>query len=246
MITPRIAVTSDFARHLPEAKVTSEFTRHPAETKQGPQTGYPAKQDRAPQAGYPGNLPYLYSPGMDQAVELAKTACANTVWLNSCFMNMCKHFFWYPIGLGYWFEGQNQACALWMDLATQWFGVLTPQGVRAPAAPMPAFSKHPEPTRAPMPVKTFPRIEPAVEEKIEKKIEADIEGKIEREVEKKIEAEMEGKIEKEIEQKIESDVEGKIEKELEERIKAEIEEEIEEIEHGMDVAVEAFEEGVLA
>ena len=84
-------------------------------------------------SGYPEDLPNLYGVGMTQALEFAKSACSTAVCLNSALMDFYRHFFWYPLGLEYWFEGQNQAFAQWMELGTQWMGVFSPQTERTSA-----------------------------------------------------------------------------------------------------------------
>ena len=132
-----------------------------------------AKQGRVPLTGYPENFQNVYGLGMTQAAEFAKTACSTAVCLNSCLMDVCRHFFWYPFGLEFWFEGQNRAFATWMNLGTQLLGLQAPHGERTPA-PVDQSGLTPE------------------------------------------------------------------------ELAAEIEEEIEEMEEGMDVAVEAFEEEILA
>jgi hypothetical protein len=86
-----------------------------------------AEQGRVPLIGYPENLQNIYGLGMTQAIELSKSAFSTAVCLNSCLMDFYRHFFWYPMGLEYWFEAQKEAFAKWMELGTQSFGIFAPQ-----------------------------------------------------------------------------------------------------------------------
>ena len=132
-----------------------------------------AKQGRVPLTDYPDKIRDRNGLGVAQAVDLAKTACASALCMNSCAMDICRHFFWYPLGLEYWFEAANRAFATSMDLGNQLLGL--PPSAEATSC---ACIKHnPDPTPEEL---------------------------------------------------------------------AEMEEEIEAMEHGMDVAVEAFEEEILA
>jgi hypothetical protein len=146
----------------PRTNLPIHSTRHLPEAKPG----------RFPPTGYAGKFQNPYGPGATPAVELAKNACATAVCMNSCAMDVCKHFFWYPFGLEYWFEGANRAFATGMDLGAQLLGL------------------EPPPKTTPVPKDQF----------------------------------------------------GLTPEEIEE----EAAEEIAEMEHGMDVAVEAFEEEILA
>jgi hypothetical protein len=83
-----------------------------------------------PEPGYPENIQNLYGLGMTQAVEFAKSACSTAVCMNSCLMDFYRHFFWYPMGLEYWFEAQKEAYATLMGLGTQCLCGFGPQGER--------------------------------------------------------------------------------------------------------------------
>jgi hypothetical protein len=157
--------------------------RHTSSAQQLPE----AKQGRVPLSGYPEkNIQNPYGLGMPQAVEFAKSACSTAVCLNSCLMDFYRHFFWYPLGLEYWFEGQSRAFATMMDLGTQ---CLCMQAPHASSTPAPCAYCHP--------------------------------GMTDKEFAKEM---------------------GMTDKEF----AKEQAEETEEMEHGMDVAVEAFEEEILA
>lgn len=86
-----------------------------------------AEQGRVPLTGYPESLQNLYGMGMTQAVEFAKSACSSTVCLNSCLMDVYRHFFWYPLGLEYWFDAQSNAFAKCMDFWSQCLCGCSPQ-----------------------------------------------------------------------------------------------------------------------
>jgi hypothetical protein len=121
-----------------------------------------------------------------QAVDFARNACATAVCLNSCAMNYFRHIFWFPLGLEYWFEGQNQAFATWMDLGTHWLNLLR---AKSPEVEATAAEK--------------------IEAELEPKIEAEVEAKLERELEETLERELEEeKLEREYEeQRLEREIE---------------------------------------
>ena len=93
-----------------------------------------AEQGRVPLIGYPENVQNLYGLGMTQAVELTKSAFSSAVCMNSCLMDFYRHFFWYPMGLEYWFEAQKEGFAKMMDWGTQSLGAFTPQAEESAAA----------------------------------------------------------------------------------------------------------------
>jgi len=146
----------------------------------------PLPAGRVPLNHYPDNIQKASGLGVAPAVDLAKTACATAVCMNSCAMDMCRHFFWYPFGLEYWFEAANRTFATSMDLVTQCFCMQAPH---APSTPALCAYCHP--------------------------------GMTDKEFAKEM---------------------GMTDKEFAE----EQAEETEEMEHGMDVALEAFEEEILA
>src|SRR6266496_5163272 len=86
-----------------------------------------AEQGRVPLSGYPDNIQDLYGAGMTQAFELAKSSFSTAVCMNSCLMDFYRHFFWYPLGMEYWFEAQKEAFAKWMELGAQSLGIFAPQ-----------------------------------------------------------------------------------------------------------------------
>ena len=86
-----------------------------------------AEQGRVPLIGYPENIQNLYGLGMTQAAELAKSAFSSAVCMNSCLMDFYRHFFWYPMGLEYWFEAQSEAFAKCMQWGTQCLCGFAPQ-----------------------------------------------------------------------------------------------------------------------
>ena len=102
--------------------------RHTSSAQQLPE----AIQGRVPLSGYPEDIQDLYGAGIAQAVEFATSAYTNAVRMNSAMLDFYRHFFWYPFGLEFWFEGQNQSFAKWMELGTQWLGAFTPQAGSAP------------------------------------------------------------------------------------------------------------------
>src|SRR6266496_3605420 len=81
-----------------------------------------AEQGRVPLSGYPENIQNLYGAGMTQAFELAKSSFSAAVCMNSCLMDFYRHFFWYPLGMEYWFEAQKESFANWMELGAQSLG----------------------------------------------------------------------------------------------------------------------------
>ena len=92
-----------------------------------------AEPGRVPLIGCPEDIQNLYGLGMTQAVEFTKSAFSTAVCMNSCLMDFYRHFFWYPMGLEYWFEAQKEAFAKWMELGTLSLGAFTPQPESAPA-----------------------------------------------------------------------------------------------------------------
>ena len=92
-----------------------------------------AEQGRVPLIDYPENLQNLYGLGLTQTAEFAKSACSTAVCLNSCLMDFYRHFFWYPMGLEYWFEAQKEAYAKMMDFGTQCLCGFAHQGESEPA-----------------------------------------------------------------------------------------------------------------
>ena len=92
-----------------------------------PTTHSVAEQVRVPLIGYPENFQNFYGLGLTQAAEVAKCACSTAVCLNSCLMDVYRHFFWYPFGLEYWFDAQKDAFAKWMDLSSQCLCGFSPQ-----------------------------------------------------------------------------------------------------------------------
>jgi hypothetical protein len=70
----------------------------------------------------------LYSHSMDQAMQLTSRAFETSLVINSCLMDMYRHFFWYPFGMKYWFQAENKAFAEWMDSAAgQWMKLFVPE-----------------------------------------------------------------------------------------------------------------------
>jgi hypothetical protein len=91
-----------------------------------------AEQGRVPPIGYPENIQNLYGLGMTQAIELSKSAFSTAVCMNSCLMDFYRHFFWYPMGMEYWFEAQKEGFAKMMDWGTQCLGFAGYQGESEP------------------------------------------------------------------------------------------------------------------
>ncbi len=89
-----------------------------------------AEQGRVPLIGYPKSFQNIYGLGMTQAIELSKSAFSTAVCLNSCLMDVYRHFFWYPMGLEYWFEAQKEAYAKMMDLGAQCLSGFAPPSRR--------------------------------------------------------------------------------------------------------------------
>ena len=83
--------------------------------------------EQLPELGYPENLQNLYGMGLTQAAAFTKSALATSVCMNSCLMDFYRHFFWFPMGLEYWFEAQKDAFAKWMDLGSQCLCGFSPQ-----------------------------------------------------------------------------------------------------------------------
>ena len=77
-------------------------------------------------------IPNLYLLGLTQAVELAKAGLETSICLNSCLADVCRHFFWYTPGLGYWFDAGNKAFAEWVEMYAHLLGQMVPQADDAP------------------------------------------------------------------------------------------------------------------